>query len=182
MPEAFSFIRTVTSKNRHYDRKDLTIPNFNPRECCHFTVCINKCQGSHSALVSILKLGRRLLITFFEIQIKYSYVVNSKKVGGDRPPCPPSKEGPRFTKANLSWGRRRNMYILHPLSNISNSLFFQLVSCTLYPPHSQVQLCPYPQNAHPTPRQKKLNPPQRQSNLMYDDDILLCENFLTQKF
>ena len=57
MPEAFSFIRTVTSKNRHYDRKDLTIPNFNPRECCHFTVCINKCQGSHSALVSILKLG-----------------------------------------------------------------------------------------------------------------------------
>ena len=86
MPEAFSFIRTVTSKNRHYDRKDLTIPNFNPRECCHFTVCINKCQGSHSALVSILKLGRRLLITFFEIQIKYSYVVNSKKVGGRSPP------------------------------------------------------------------------------------------------
>ena len=90
MPEAFSFIRTVTSKNRHYDRKDLTIPNFNPRECCHFTVCINKCQGSHSALVSILKLGRRLLITFFEIfQIKYSYVVNSKKVGGAIAPLAP---------------------------------------------------------------------------------------------
>ena len=43
-----------------------------------------------SALVSILKLGGRLLITFFEIfQIKYSYVVNSKKVGDNRPPHAP---------------------------------------------------------------------------------------------
>ena len=39
-----------------------------------------------SALVSILKLGGRLIITFFEIfQIKCSYVVNSKKVGGRSP-------------------------------------------------------------------------------------------------
>ena len=154
MPEAFSFIRTVTSKNRHYDRKDLTIPNFNPRECCHFTVCINKCQGSHSALVSILKLGRRLLITFFEIQIKYSYVVNSKKVGGRSPPLPPpppTNEGPGVTKANLSWGRRRNMYILHPLSNISNSLFFQLVSCTLYPPSLSGPTLSLPSECPPHP-------------------------------
>ena len=106
MPEAFSFIRTVTSKNRHYDRKDLTIPNFNPRECCHFTVCINKCQGSHSALVSILKLGRRLLITFFEIfQIKYSYVVNSKKVGGRSP-----NEEPDLYKSIFVSGSKNKKY------------------------------------------------------------------------
>ena len=49
-----------------------------------------------SALVSILKLGGRLLIIFFEIfQIEYSYVVNSKKVGDNRAPCPPpSNKGP----------------------------------------------------------------------------------------
>ena len=45
------------------------------------------------ALISILKL----IIIFFEIfQIEYSYVVNSKKVGGRPPPLPPppSNKGP----------------------------------------------------------------------------------------
>ena len=59
-----------------------------------------------SALVSILKLGGRLIITFFEIfQIKCSYVVNSKKVGGRSPPLPPSNEVPAV--------RILNHYILH---------------------------------------------------------------------
>ena len=51
---------------------------------------LRKMKDEISALVSILKLGGRLIITFFEIfQIKCSYVVNSKKVGGRSPPCPP---------------------------------------------------------------------------------------------
>ena len=50
---------------------------------------IQKIQWS-STLVSILKLGGWLIITFFEIfQIKCSYVVNSKKVGGQSPLLPP---------------------------------------------------------------------------------------------
>ena len=44
------------------------------------------------AHVRILKLAEQLLIKFFEnFQTENSYLVNSEKVGGDRPPppCPP---------------------------------------------------------------------------------------------
>ena len=46
------------------------------------------------AHVSILKLGGRILMNIFEsFQIKYSSLVNSKKVGGRPPPCPPPNVG-----------------------------------------------------------------------------------------
>ena len=79
-----------------------------------------------SALVSILKLGGRLLITFFEIfQIKYSYVVNSKKVEGQSPPLPPSNEGPA---QRPHWHFEIGQYIL-----IQNFDLFKKIG-TYWPP------------------------------------------------
>ena len=66
-----------------------------------------------SALVSNLKLGGQLL-TFFEIfQIKYSYVVNSTKVGVWSPPLPPSNEGPDLYIYEDTFKRRYLEMIAH---------------------------------------------------------------------